>query len=323
MRASVNLRGLSNTYRASGAMLGRLRRAITAPSELAWDGSLLPLPVGDTIPNRAQWENAVRRRTVAIYLGDNRTLCRVLGRYKVYVDPRDEEVSPHLLLDGYWETWITLFLMRNLREGMTVIDIGANVGYYTLLSADMVGPSGRVISFEPNDSIFSFLRSTIEVNGFSDRVDCRDQAVWGTSDEVLDLVVRREHLGAAHLVETTGPRNADERRCRVKTVTLDSLCCSGGGRNIDLIKIDAEGAEEAIWRGSQELLAKCPGVRILMEFAAARHSRPSDFLDRICAAGFPLRFVDTDAQDKAIAKETILRRPNDVWMLWLVRQLGS
>ncbi len=74
------------------------------------------------------------------YLGDETALCRVLGRYKMFVDTSDNSLSPHLMLDGYWEMWLTEALARAIRPGMTVVDVGANLGYFT---PDNGGSGGR------------------------------------------------------------------------------------------------------------------------------------------------------------------------------------
>src|SRR5438309_1518671 len=75
-------------------------------------------------------ESRVRALSGAVYLGEGQALCRVLGRYKMFVDTRDRGFGSHLLLDGYWEIWLTRFLARAVRPGMACLDIGANLGYY-------------------------------------------------------------------------------------------------------------------------------------------------------------------------------------------------
>ena len=114
---------------------------------------------------RAQNEAAIRGLCRNAYLGDHTSLCRVLGRYKMFVDTRDIGIASHLLLDGFWEMWVTEEMLRHVRQGMTVLDIGANLGYFSLLLADLTGPRGRVIAFEPNPLMSSLARRSIEVNG--------------------------------------------------------------------------------------------------------------------------------------------------------------
>ena len=102
------------------------------------------------------------------------------------------------------------------------------------------------------------------------------------------------------------------------TLTLDTLCESLD--RVDLIKIDAEGAEEVIWRGMGETVERNPDVTVLLEFNAARYADPEAFLREIQGHGFPLCHVDYDTHVKPLTPERILtERPGEDWMLWLHR----
>ena len=94
-----------------------------------------------------------------LYLGDNSALCRVLSRYKLLLDTRDLGFAAHVLLDGYWEMWLTIFMCRHIQPGMVAIDVGANFGYYTVLMADLVGPEGHVFAVEPNPVVAALLQA--------------------------------------------------------------------------------------------------------------------------------------------------------------------
>ncbi len=120
---------------------------------------------------RAHVESEIRALCSTAYLGDNDALCRILGRYKMYVDTRDVGIASHLMLEGYWEMWVTAAMMQCVRRGSVVADVGANLGYFTLLLADLTGAEGRVLSFEPNVNLASRLRRSIAVNGFSGFTD--------------------------------------------------------------------------------------------------------------------------------------------------------
>src|SRR5438034_3106477 len=94
--------------------------------------------------DRPALEVASRQASRAVYLGDGAVLCRVLDKYLIYADSQETGITPHLCLDGYWESWITVVLARTLRRGWHCLDVGANHGYYTLIMADAVGQEGRV-----------------------------------------------------------------------------------------------------------------------------------------------------------------------------------
>jgi hypothetical protein len=92
--------------------------------------------------NRRQVEALIRDRTQTVPLPDGSVLCRTLGRFKMFTDAADGGIAPHLLLDGYWEYWVTEFLCRNVARGETAYDIGAIYGYYTAVLGGPGGPGG-------------------------------------------------------------------------------------------------------------------------------------------------------------------------------------
>jgi hypothetical protein len=112
-------------------------------------------------------EAEIRATCRTVYIGENEALTRILGRYKMYVDTRDIGIASHLMMEGFWEMWVTEAMMRLLRRGAVVADVGANLGYFTLLMADLTGAEGRVLSFEPNPELARRLRKSIAINGFA------------------------------------------------------------------------------------------------------------------------------------------------------------
>src|SRR5258707_8071492 len=118
---------------------------------------------------RHRLEDAIRRRVQTAYLGDGLVLARILGRQKILLNGSDRGFACHLMLDGFWEMWLTQFLAGQVKPGMTVVDVGANFGYYTVLFADAVGDAGRVIAVEPNPDAAALLRETVLLNGYAPR----------------------------------------------------------------------------------------------------------------------------------------------------------
>src|SRR5688500_10243311 len=97
--------------------------------------------------NRSLLESTSHSQSRAIALNhSNIALCLVLGRYSMYVDTVDQYISPHLMLDGYWESWVTLAMAKIIKPNWVCTDVGSCMGYYTILMADAVGPGGKVFA---------------------------------------------------------------------------------------------------------------------------------------------------------------------------------
>ena len=235
---------------------------------------------------RVSNEAAIRRLCHSAYLGDHTALCRVLGRYKMYVDTRDIGIAPHLMLDGYWEMWVTEALISLVRKGMVVADIGANLGYFSLLLADLVGPGGRVHAFEPNPHMTGLLHRSLSINGFSQRVQVHQLALGAENEGEVALIVPPGDPKNAHIVPVG--QHLPENAVRVPLARLDGRpdWCA-----IEFAKVDVEGAEQLIWAGAHGLLDDGKLKVVVLEFAAARYQDPEGFLRTLMAPGFSLAYI--------------------------------
>lgn len=288
--------------------------AAAPPSTVDGPGVASRLPA-HLLSERSLLETVSREHSRALYLGEQTVLCRVLGKYLVYADAQETGITPHLALDGYWESWITLVLARTVRPGWHCLDVGANHGYYTLVMADAAGPEGRVVPVEPTPRLVELLRQTLDVNGFPD-VDVVAKAASDSDGEALQLVIPARRSMNASLRAEVG--DSDEA-VRVESVTIDSI--TRDWPRVDLIKIDVEGAEESVWQGMQRTIADHAGIVVLLELNVARYDDPRGFLSVIEEAGFRLRYIDTDADVKDASVEELLRRQvGQDWMLYLARR---
>ncbi|MFZ4408640.1 MAG: FkbM family methyltransferase [Paracraurococcus sp.] len=263
--------------------------------------------------DRRHVEAAIRRRCHTVWIDPETTLCRILGRYKFFVDSRDIGLAPHLMLDGYWEFWISDFIWRNLRPGFRVLDVGANLGYYTVLAADLVGPQGQVTAFEPNPRMFELLQRNAGINGFSQWTDCSARAVSCRTGDRLDFSAAIADPKNGALVDAGSAALAAPGRLNitVETTTLDDACPSP----VDFVKIDVEGAEEDLWAGMQQVIDRSPRIQILLEFNALRCRAPERMIESM-ASRFPLRRVGDDALVHACSAAELLAAKADT-MLYL------
>ncbi|HEY1113919.1 MAG TPA: FkbM family methyltransferase [Chitinophagaceae bacterium] len=215
-----------------------------------------------TTLSRQELEDACRQNVKSIYLGEHLLLCKMLTKYKMYVDSRDVGVVPNLLMDGYWESWITKFIARLVQPGHICIDAGANFGYYSLLMAELAGREGKVLAVEPNSSLCRLLRFTSSVNEYSYRVV--QKALADTSGEIT-LSVPVDFWGGG----TIRPEKVDDHVTeeKVQTVSMDELVELEGLPRVDFIKMDCEGVEPMILAGMEKTLEQNPQLKMVMEYS--------------------------------------------------------
>lgn len=214
--------------------------------------------------DRAASEKIIRDNARYAYLGDHEALCIVLGRYKMYVDTRDVGFTPHMIFDGFWEFWLTQFMAEKIKAGDHVCDIGANLGYYTILMSELVGPEGRVHAFEPNPVVHGLLDKTMALNGFTDRCRTHQRALAEHKDAAdLHLFIPKADPKNATLVSTSRS-NAHGATVTVKSMHIDEIVAT----KMDFIKIDVEGAELGVLKSLQGLKnSLSPQIVVEVNFA--------------------------------------------------------
>jgi len=156
-------------------------------------------------------------------------------------------------------------IINRIKPGMTVIDVGANIGLYTFLLARLVGNEGKVISFEPGPLSFSLLKANLIVNGFKN-VTLENKAV--TAKTQIEYYYSNQTIESGSTVTTLlKPDFGHPReRIEVETVSLDDYM-SGNNYKIDYIKIDVEGGEYSALKGMTNLLKSNPGIFLTIEYA--------------------------------------------------------
>lgn len=253
---------------------------------------------------RDENEAEVRALCRTSYLGDHTSLCRVLGRYKMFVDTRDIGIASHLMMDGFWEMWVTEAMMRAVRRGSTVIDVGANLGYFSVLLADLTGPEGRLLAFEPNPELAGLARKSLEVNGFAPFATLHDCAL-GAAEGLVSMDVDVSQPGGGRTLALEGNDGAGGIAIR----RLDSI---PGALDAEFIKIDVEGHEQQVWRGMTGILANGQPLTIFMEFTVCRYPDPIGFLGEIVGEGFTLEIVDFVGGVRATSVEEIMGQAHTI-----------
>lgn len=177
----------------------------------------------------------------------------------VALNPNDPVVSGALMLGAYEKAETRLFRTA-CRPGMIVLDVGANVGYYTALAMRALGPDGVIIAMEPDPDSFSYLQKTVAANGNA-RVTCVPMAAAGESGEAT-LFISRHNRGDNRLYAN----EFGTESLTVQTVTVDDLLKGLGIDKVNLVKIDVQGFEGHVLGGMQATLAHSSPLIIMMEF---------------------------------------------------------
>lgn len=158
---------------------------------------------------------------------------------------------------GTYEQTLTALFKAALETRQVVVDVGAHVGYYTLIAAREVGPAGRVYAFEPDPRTQPFLEGNARRNGLANVTVVRAAA--------SDTVTTREMYLASNANRSSLHPSATldglERMATVDSVSVDSVL---GDRKADVVKVDAEGSEPEVLRGMQRSLK--PETVVFLEF---------------------------------------------------------
>jgi FkbM family methyltransferase len=179
----------------------------------------------------------------------------IVDGLKFYYQDNDVFVGQRVAL-GKYERYETELMLRQIKNGDVVVDVGANIGYYTLLMAKKVGKSGKVYAIEPEKNNFEILKKNVEENGFKNVVMVNAGA--GEIDETRELEVSEENLGDHRIRSQMSDlgcqviRNKKQKIEKIQIIKLDDLV----KERVDLMKIDTQGWEPFVIEGAKEIIEK-------------------------------------------------------------------
>lgn len=222
----------------------------------------------------------------------------------------NEHMQSQIFWYGYYSRDIVLLLDKILKPGMVALDVGANIGEITMAAAHRVGPSGKVFAFEPMSPLYARLREHIESNRLSQAtaVKCglSDQAgsaqLFSASETFHDGT---EHKGLGTLY------NSNTRATPTEIIEIDTLDKFIEGRDltqVDLIKIDVEGAELPVLKGAGNVLARFHPyliIEIQHETSEQAGYKATDILEFLEPLGYRFYTIGRKAKLTALSAETL------------------
>lgn len=207
-----------------------------------------------------------------------------LNGVKMFIRLDDWAVGARIAINRVYEKHVTEEIRRFFRPGAVLVDVGANIGYYTLLAAPHLGAAGKIIAFEPSLDSCALLKMSLEKNGFKNvtihaKAVADIQGIVGFNPDDSNGLINKE--------------NPNICAYQVEAVTLDDVL--NGEERIDLIKMDVEGAEGLVLKGMEKLIQTHHPL-IFTEFRPpALESRSgmnaNEFLDRFRNAGYQIHVI--------------------------------
>jgi FkbM family methyltransferase len=223
-----------------------------------------------------------------VRLSENEILTKIFTGAKFYLDPRDIGLVPHLLLDKEWERDITHAWLKTVQPGDTVFDIGANFGYFGVLAAQQSNRNCKVVMFEANPNLISYLNKTVTVNAFLDQIKVENLAVSDKPGNVT-LNILKDYIASSsvHDIDKLNSYNQNgaelsiAERVSVPAISIDEYCKNNGITAVNLIKMDIEGHEQVAYKGMKDTIKKSPAITMFIEFTKGGYDRPEAFYSQM------------------------------------------
>jgi len=174
----------------------------------------------------------------------------------------NETINRTLFLYGSFEISETRLIQSLLRPGMRFVDVGANIGYYTVIGARLVGPTGQVHCFEPHTAIRAKLQENIERNDFSNVIVHAEAMAETTGSVDFFASTWDQNQGISSIIPGVGRQ---ESAATVPSINLDDFVAGLTPARVDLIKMDIEGAELQVISGGRRTLEAADAPAIIFE----------------------------------------------------------
>jgi FkbM family methyltransferase len=223
---------------------------------------------------------------------------RTLG-FKIFLHPEDmSQISAQIATSGWLNLPVTCLLSAMLRPGMKVVDVGANLGYYTLLVAKAVAKTGRVWSFEPEPHNFMLMMKSIHASNFHNV----EPVQMALSDEpgTKKLFLAPASEPNAHTLTQDRGRGSLE----IPATSLDEFWQARGGGRLDLLKVHVFGDEPIVLRGSRKVL-QASRPMVVTRFGSTRWSDELSLLDDLLSWYKVYEIVESPSLIRPIAKSAL------------------
>lgn len=231
---------------------------------------------------------------------------------KILVDPRDM-CGRFMYYFGIWEPNLTHWIRQRLRDGDVFVDVGANVGYFSLLASTLVG-KGHVVAVEPTPRAFAMLQESLRRSRAAN-VRAVNVAAWHEPSVVK--MFSGANLGMSSLMSDWAARWNDHECCDVPAARLSDILTPEEIKSARVVKIDVEGAEWHVIQGMAEVLANCrDDLEVMVEVSpkvlAAEHHAADGLLALFARHGYRPYLLENDYSPLAYCARSLPRSPQPI-----------
>lgn len=250
----------------------------------------------------------VGKRLIVRLFAPNNLFSLKVDSLSMYI--RANTDSPFIYFVQPFEPYTTRLFKQAIKPGATILDIGAQFGYFSLIAGKLVGKKGKVYAFEPVPSNFELLVRNIQMNKSSNLIQPIQKAVGEKQGEVKFFVYRDSDSHSMYRHPTAFVRETISVDC----VAIDEFL---KGRPVDVIKMDVEGHEPYALGGMRKTISKNKNLVLFTEFAPAYLQRagvePKDYLKKLQELGFTIRLIDEVSYSLKPITKKVFQRVSPDW----------
>lgn len=267
-------------------------------------------------------------------ISDNEIATKLFNGAIMYLNPHDIAVVPHIVFESIWEAQITKAWIRLIEKDreMTILDIGANFGYFGMLAAQYSDKlKAKIFLFEPNINLIPYINKNLSVNWLNENTNVVNRAVSDKNGEAV-LNVLEDYTGSSsmHDIEKLDRQlshkmhiKAEEQQ-RVVTTTIDAFCEENGLQQVDLVKMDIEGYEEKAYSGMRGVVKKSKKITMFVEFTKDGYENPEEFFSQMLEDFGNVYLIDTEGKlqtPKVKSYQAIAGKEKD-WVMLVFSKLS-
>lgn len=269
--------------------------------------------------NRDEFEMGCRHSARAHYMGGGVMLCTPLGAVRaggvlMVASATDRGIVPHLMLDGFWESWVSLWLMRELErrrrngESVRLLNIGANCGYYSLMGAAL---GASVVAVDPNQAHCVNIRDSAHLSGLHDRLRVVQAACSDYAGEAK-LSFMRGHTARGFVQRSAATMASMDAVSKdmaeeLVTVTVPAMTADSAMSDANFLFMDTEGHEPFVWYGAKGIRAN-KGFVAAIEWSPHRYDDPDGFYESVFADGFEFFVIGLDGRESRVTREALMEK---------------